>query len=150
MVAVGVGVGLRCFGAGAGHDALERIYRQLAAGRAADALAFGKDIAPYTQISAIQHLLAFWGETCPYRPQPRAPEKGPLSVVHGFGAVWQQLSSSSASGLELSLVEDGEAAGQGPETWALCDAGGNEFGALGRAAATSSASRRRTACGGRA
>jgi len=125
----GLAADVRCFGAGAGHDALERIYRQLAAGRAADALAFGKDIAPYTQVSAIQHLLAFWGETCPYRPQPRAPEKGPLSVVHGFAAVWQQLSSSSASGLELSLVEDGEAAGQDPETWALCDAGGNEFGA---------------------
>lgn len=125
----GLAADARCFGAGAGRDALERIYRQLAAGRAADALAFGKDIAPYTQISAIQHLLAFWGETCPYRPQARAPETGPLQVVHGFGPVWQQLSSSGSSGRELSLVEDGDVPGRGPETWTLRDAGGNEFGA---------------------
>lgn len=125
----GFAADVRCFGAGAGRDALERIYRQLAAGRAAEALAFGKDIAPYTQVSAIQHLLAFWGDTCPYRPQARAPEKGPLRVVRGFGAVWQQLSSSGASGRELSLVEDGEVAGQEAEIWALLDAGGNEFGA---------------------
>lgn len=127
--APGLAADVRCFGAGTGRDALERIYRQLAAGRAADALAFAKDVAPYTQVSTIQHLLAFWGETSPYRPQARAPEQGPLHVVRGFGTVWQQLSSSGSSGLELSLVEDGEVAGQGAETWALRDAGGNEFGA---------------------
>ena len=125
----GLAADVRCFGAGTGHDALERIYRQFGSGRAGEPPAFGKDIAPYTQLSTMQHLLAFWGETCPYRPQARAPEKGPLQVVHGFGAVWEKLSSSSVSGRELSLVEDGEATGQGPETWTLCDAGGNEFGA---------------------
>ena len=125
----GLATDARCFGAGTGHDALERIFRQLASGRASETLAFGKDIPPHTQISTVQHLLAFWGETCPYRPQARAPEKGPLGVVHGFGAVWQRLSSAGASGSELSLVEDGDGVGQAPETWALHDAGGNEFGA---------------------
>ena len=125
----GLAADARCFGAGAGRDALERIYRQLASGRAGEAPAFGRDIEPYIQVSTIQHLLAFWGETCPYRPQARAPEKGPLQVVHGFGAVWQRLSSAGSSGLTLSLVEDGDATEQGPERWTLCDAGGNEFGA---------------------
>jgi len=119
----------RCFGAGAGRDALERIYRQLASGRTDEGLTFGKDIAPYTQVSTIQHLLTFWGDTCPYRPQARAPENGPLGVVHGFGPVWQQLSSAGSSGLELSLLEEGDSATQGQETWTLRDAGGNEFGA---------------------
>ena len=129
--APGLASDVRCFGAGAGRDALERMYRQLASGRGAEALTFGKGVAPHTQVSTIQHLLAFWGETTPYRPQARAPDERPLGVVHGFNTVWQRMSSAGASGLSLSLVEEGDelAPEQGPETWTLRNAGGNEFGA---------------------
>src|SRR6267378_3963843 len=55
---------IRYFGAGTGYDALEQLYKKLATTRTANIKAFGKDISPDVQISAIQHLLAFWGEAC--------------------------------------------------------------------------------------
>jgi hypothetical protein len=55
----------RYFGAGTGFVALERLYKQLATSRAADIKALGKDITLHAQLSAIQHLLAFWGSASP-------------------------------------------------------------------------------------
>jgi hypothetical protein len=119
----------RHFGAGAGFGALERLHRQLAAAKAEDVKAFGKDIDPYTQIAATRHLLAFWGPTCPYTPPPRSPATGVLHVIQGFSQAWQQLSRGRSVTTELSLVEDGDGPAGAPETWALQDTGGNELGA---------------------
>ena len=90
---------------------------------------FGKDIPSYTQISAIQHLLALLGRDLPYKARAHAPAEGELQVVHGYAQVWRQLSSAGAGAFELSLVEDGDGGPQAPETWRLRDTGGNELGA---------------------
>jgi hypothetical protein len=117
----------RCFGAGAGLDALHRLYKQLVPGR--EERLFGRDIAPYAQISAVQHLLGFWSAKHPYKEPVRTPADGELQVVHGYAQVWQQLSRAGAGAFELSLVEDGDGAPQAPETWRLRNSGGNELGA---------------------
>ncbi len=120
---------IRYFGVGTGYDALERLYKQLATTRTADIKAFGKDIPPHVQISAIQHLLAFWGEACPYSPPARSRATGTLRVIHGYAQIWQHLSRVRSATSELTLVEDGDGVPQAPETWTLQDAGGNELGA---------------------
>ncbi|MGH8749112.1 MAG: hypothetical protein ACREU5_08380, partial [Burkholderiales bacterium] len=117
----------RCFGAGAGLEALQRLYKQLAPGR--EERPFGKDIAAHAQLSALQHLLGFWSPKRPYKEPARAPAEGELRVVHGYAKVWQQLSRTGSGALELALVEDGEGAPQAPEAWRLHDSGGNELGA---------------------
>jgi len=119
---------IRYFGAGTGYDALEQLYKQLATTRTANIKAFGKDISPGVQISAIQHLLAFWGEACPYSPHARSPATGTLRVIHGYAQIWQQLSGARSAKTELMLAEDGDGAPQAPETWTLQDGGGNELG----------------------
>jgi hypothetical protein len=122
--------GIRYFGAGMGYDALDRLYKQLAATRAADIKAAGKDIPHHVRISAIKHLLVFWGEMPAYSPPARTPATGTLQVVQGYGQIWQHLSSHGpAATTELTLVEDGDGPAQASETWALHDAGGNELGA---------------------
>lgn len=138
----GVNGALRYFGAGAGFDALERLYRQLAAARVEDIKAFGKDIDPYTQIAATRHLLAFWGPTCPYTPPARSPATGTLRVIQGYSQVWQQLSLARSVTTELTLAEDGDGPAGEPDTWALQDTGGNELGAE-----IPPASRERARCG---
>ena len=120
---------VRCFGAGVGLDALQRLYRQLVSARGREALPVGGDIPSYVQLSAIQHLLGFWGATPPYKPRAHAPAAGELRVVHGFAQVWRQISSAGAGASELSLVEDEGGVPQAPETWQLRDSGGNELGA---------------------
>jgi hypothetical protein len=115
----------RCFGAGAGLDALDRLYRQIAPGR--DQRLFGKDIPPHAQISALQHLLGFWSAKRPYKEPQRTPAEGELRVVHGYAQAWQQISHASAGARELSLVEEGDGAPQAPETWRLRSSGGNEL-----------------------
>jgi len=120
---------IRSFGAGTAYDALDRLYRQFATTRTEDVKAFGADISPHAQISAMQHLLAFWSEACPYSPPVRSPATGSLQVVHGYGQIWQHLSRARAGKTELTLVEDGDSAPQAPETWTLRDVGGNELGA---------------------
>lgn len=119
---------IRCFGAGTGYDALERLYKQLATTGTANIKAFGKDISPHVQISAIQHLLAFWCQACPYSPPARSRTTGTLQVIHGYAQIWQHLSRVRSAKSELMLAEDGDGAPQAPETWALQDAGGNELG----------------------
>src|SRR5712691_2841205 len=119
---------IRYFGAGTGCDALERLYKQLATTGTANIKAFGKDIPPHVQISAIQHLLAFWGQACPYSPPARSRATGTLRVVHGYAQIWQRLWSVRSVKRELMLAEDGDGAPQAPETWALQDTGGNELG----------------------
>jgi hypothetical protein len=119
---------IRFFGAGTGYDALERLHKQLATTRTADLKAFGRDIPPHVQISAIQHLLAFWGQASPYSPPARSQATGTLRVVHGYAQVWQHLWSVRSVKTELTLAEDGDGAPQAPETWALQDTGGNELG----------------------
>lgn len=120
---------IQYFGAGAGYDALARLYKQLATSRTADMKAFGKDIPPHVQIPALQHLLAFWGETSPYSPPARSPATGTLRVIHGYAQIWRHLSRVRTATSELTLAEDGDGAPQTPETWTLQDAGGNELGA---------------------
>jgi hypothetical protein len=119
---------IRCFGAGTGYDALERLYKQLATTRTGNIKAFGKDIAPHVQISTLQHLLAFWGEACPYSPPAHSPATGSLRVIHGYAQIWQHLSHARSGKSELMLAEDGDGAPQTPETWALQDTGGDELG----------------------
>jgi hypothetical protein len=119
---------IRCFGAGTGHDALERLYKQLATTRTENIKAFGKDIPPHVQISTIQHLLAFWGDARPYSPPVRSPATGTLRVIHGYAQIWQHLSHARSAKSELMLAEDGDGAPQAAETWALQDTGGNELG----------------------
>ena len=120
---------IRYFGAGAGFNTLERLYKQLTIATTADIPTFGKDIAPHAQISAIQHLLAFWGATCPYSPPARSAATGTLHVIHRYAQIWQHLSRVRSATIELTLAEDGDDAPQALETWTLLDAGGNELGA---------------------
>ncbi len=120
----------RYFGAGMAFGALERINRQMAKANSADIVnAFGRDIAPHVQVSAVQHLLAFWGEASPYSPPARSPATGALQVVHGYAQTWQHLSGGRSGKGELTLVEDGDGPAQATESWPLQDTGGNELGA---------------------
>jgi hypothetical protein len=119
---------IRYFGAGTGLDALERLYKQLVASKAEHVTAFGKDIVLHAQISAIQHLLAFWGAVSPYSPPVRSPATGKLTVVHRYAQVWQHLSRVGSATSELSLVEDDDSAPGAVETWTLQDTGGKELG----------------------
>ena len=121
----------RYFGAGAGFEALERLYKQLGTsgtGQFSALGALGKDIAPHAQISAIRHLLAFWGPSCPYTPPERSAATGELRVVHRYAQVWQDLSRTGIT--ELTLADDHDAAPDAAaETWTLRHIGGNELGA---------------------
>jgi hypothetical protein len=119
---------IRCFGAGAGFNTLERLYKQLATATTADIPAFGKDIAPHEQISAIKHLLAFWGATSPYSPPAHSKATGTLNVIHRYAGIWQHLSRARSGAIALTLAEDGDGPQQAPEKWTLLDAGGNELG----------------------
>jgi hypothetical protein len=120
----------RYFGAGAGYDALERLYKQLlSTTRTVDIKAFGRDIAPHLQMSALQHLLTFWAATCPYSPPARSAASGEVRVVRRYAQVWQELSRARSTTTELALAEDGDGVPQAPESWTLQDSGGNELGA---------------------
>lgn len=118
----------RYFGAGMGYDALERIYKQLATTKSSEVKTFGKEIALHSQLSAVQHLRAFWGEASPYSPPARSPATGALRVIHGYSETWQHLSQVRSATRELTLAEDGDVPEQAPETWTLQDIGGNEIG----------------------
>src|SRR5262245_44699677 len=108
---------IRYFGAGAGYEALDRLYHQLAASGAADIRSLGKDIPSSVQVAAIKHLLVFWGLAAPYSPPARESAASNLQVVHGYGQIWEHLSSHSGT-TELSLVEDSDSAKKAPpETW---------------------------------
>ena len=120
--------GIRYFGPGMGYDALERLYKQLSAAGSAESKTFGKEIAPHLQLSGVQHLLSFWGAASPYTPPTRSPATGTVQVVHGYAQTWEHLSRLGSAPTELSLVEDGAAVAQAPETWTLQDTGGNELG----------------------
>jgi hypothetical protein len=119
---------IRYFGAGAGFNTLEQLYKQFATATNTGMPAFGKDIAQHVQVSAIQHLLAFWGTVSPYVPPVRTVETGELRVVHRYSAIWQHVSRAGSGAMELTLTEDGDDANQVPETWKVLDAGGNELG----------------------
>ncbi|HVC12837.1 MAG TPA: hypothetical protein VNE59_14435 [Burkholderiales bacterium] len=123
------GTEARYFGVGMALDTLERLHKQLATARSADVKAFGKDIAPHAQLSAILHLLSFWGERSPYSPPERSSATGTLRVIAGYGPIWQHLSSAQTASSELTLVEDGDGAPAAPEAWVLKDVGGSELGA---------------------
>lgn len=123
------GSAARYFGAGMGYDALERIYKQFNAANIKDIKVFGQDIAPRAQISAVQHLLAFWQAKSPYAPPARAPASGSLQIVHRYGQVWQQLSDTQHSTGELTLADENDGPPQVPENWTLHEAGGNELSA---------------------
>lgn len=120
---------LRYFGPGMGFDSLERLRKQLAGARLQDIKAFGKDIAPAVQLSAVQHLLLFWHTTCPYSPPPHTETTGSLVTLHHYAQVWQQISGAQRGAGELALADAGQGPPQAAETWSLRDAGGNELGA---------------------
>lgn len=119
---------VRYFGPGMGFDALERIYRQLAAARMEDIKVFGADVSPRAQLGAVQHLLAFWQAKSPYTPPARAPASGSLQIVHRYAQIWKQLNDAQHGKGELSLADADEAALQPPETWTLCEAAESEIG----------------------
>ncbi|MGZ6116019.1 MAG: hypothetical protein ACXWM9_15560, partial [Gemmatimonadaceae bacterium] len=119
---------LRYFGPGTGYDALERIYRQMATTGGGEIKTFGKAIAPHLQLSAVQHLMAFWRAASPYSPPAHSPATGTLQVIHGFAPTWDHLSHVRSATRELTLSEDGDGPAQVPETWTLHDSGGNELG----------------------
>ena len=123
------GTEVRYFGVGMALDTLERLHRELASARSAEVKAFGKDLAPHAQHSALQHLLSFWGERSPYSPPERSSATGTLRVIAGHGKIWQHLSSTQTAGSELTLVENGDGAPAAPEAWILKDTGGSELGA---------------------
>src|SRR5258706_6655920 len=109
------GADIRYFGPGMGFDALKRLHLELAQMRsAADIKPFGKDIAPHTQVSAIRHLLLFWGEASPYKAPVRSEATGTLQVIHGYAQIWQHLSRARSATSEMSLAEDGDDAVQSP------------------------------------
>jgi hypothetical protein len=89
---------------------------------------FGKEIAPHLQLSAVQHLMAFWRAASPYSPPAHSPATGTLQVIHGYAQTWEHISHIRSATTELSLVEDGDGPAQAPETWTLQDTGGNELG----------------------
>jgi hypothetical protein len=124
----GSGSELRYFGAGTGFLALERLYKQLATTRTADIKALGKDIALHTQLSTIQHLLAFWGPASPYSPPARSEASGELRVIHGHAQICQHLSELRSATTELALEQSGNVP-QAPVTWILNSNGGDELGA---------------------
>ena len=124
----GTGTEIRYFGAAAALNTLGQLYKQLATATSADIPVFGKDIDPHVQVSAIQHLLAFWGAVSPYSPPARSEEKGALRVIHRYAGIWQYLLRARSGATELTLVEDGDEATQAPETWNVLDAGKNELG----------------------
>jgi hypothetical protein len=120
----------RYFGPGMGFAALERIHKQWAAAKKpGEAKLFGADIAPGAQSGALQHLMLFWRAENPYLPPPHAPASGSLKVIHGYEQIWSQLSAALPGAGGLSLADPNAAAPRAPETWTLCDAGGNELGA---------------------
>jgi hypothetical protein len=119
----------RFFGPGMGYASLERIARQAAGAKLDEFRPFGKDIAGRVQQATVQHLLAFWREDCPYAPPAHQPASGRLQVVHGLGAVWQQLSQARVGAGELSLADASADAPQAPETWELGGSGGGELSA---------------------
>lgn len=120
--------GIRYFGPGMGYDALGRIYKQMGTTSGVEIKTLGKVIAPHLQLSAVQHLLAFWGAASPYTPPARAPATGAVRVIHGYAQTWQHLSRARTKTIELTLAEDGDVPAEAPETWTLQDTGGNELG----------------------
>jgi hypothetical protein len=121
---------IRYFGPGMGIDALLRLHTELAQmRRAADTKPFGKDILPHVQVSAIRHLLLFWGQASPYTAPARTEATGTLLVIHGYAQIWQHFSRVRSATSEMSLAEDGDGPTQAPETWTVQDTGGNELGA---------------------
>ncbi|HUI99888.1 MAG TPA: hypothetical protein VLY46_06605 [Usitatibacter sp.] len=119
---------LRYFGPGIGYEALGRIYKQMGTSSSVDIKASGKAIAPHVQLSAVQHLLVFWGEKPAYTPPGRTPAASTVQVVRGYSQTWQQLSRAKTGLGELTLAADGDVPLQPPESWALHDTGGNELG----------------------
>ena len=120
---------VRYFGPGMGFEALERFHKELGQmRRAADVRPFGKDISAHVQASAIRHLLLFWGQASPYTAPVHSDATGNVSVIHGYGQIWQQLSRGGSATAELSLAEDNDGPLVAPETWALRDTGGSELG----------------------
>lgn len=123
----GSDAGLRYFGPGIGYEALGRLHKQMGASSSVDVKATGKAIAPHVQLSAVQHLLVFWGEAPPYVPPARSPATGTLQVVQGYSQAWQQISRAKTGLGELTLASDGDVPLQAPESWTLHGTGGNEL-----------------------
>jgi hypothetical protein len=121
--------GSRYFGAAMGFDALQRLHGELAKMKAGEVRPFGKDIPPHAQMSAIRHLLSFWGHASPFTAPAHVRAAGRMQVLHGYAPLWQHLSRAGSATSGLTLAEDGGGPAQAPETWTLREAGGNELGA---------------------
>ena len=121
---------LRYFGPGTAFDSLQRMHKQLLTTNTTDIKAFGRDIAPHAQVSAIEHLLAFWAPASPYSPPARSPATGQLAVVHRYAHIWQHISQARSAMHELlSLAQTGDNTPAPLEMWDLQHLGGNEVGA---------------------
>ena len=120
---------LRYFGPGMAYEALQRMYGQASAAGGGDAKdKAAEDKGRDVRLSALQHLLAFWGEKAPYTPPERTEAAGEVRVIHGYSQAWQQLSSAGKNLSELTLAEDGDVPLEAPEKWTLLDKGGSELG----------------------
>lgn len=115
----------RHFGPGMGYESLERIGKQARAANLEDFRSFGKDIAPRVQLATVEHLLTFWRVDCPAAPA-HEPASGTMHVVHGYGRIWQEISSGKH---ELTLAATSPGAAQPAQTWQLRGLGGGELAA---------------------
>jgi len=119
----------RYFGPGVGFDALEKIYKELTSTRFDRIQYFGADIAPGAQLSAVQHLQAFWRAKSPYSAPAHASATGNMQVLHRYAQIWKQLSDEASGKRELAFADAVDSVPSAPEDWLLRDAGGNELGA---------------------
>lgn len=118
----------RHFGTGMGYESLERLAKQPDAAKLEDFRPFGKDIAPRVQLSTVQHLLIFWRVDCPAAPA-HEPASGTMHVVHGYGRIWQEISTAPGGTHELTLAATSPGVAQPSETWQLRGVGGGELAA---------------------
>jgi hypothetical protein len=109
------------------YESLERIGKQPGGARPQDFRPFGKDVAPGVQLNTVQHLLASWrtGPAADAAPA-HEPAIGTLRVLHGYTAVWSDLSRTRNGG-ELSLTATSPNVPRPAETWNLRGTGANEL-----------------------
>lgn len=116
----------RHFGPGVGYESLERIGKQA---NLEGFKSLGKDIAPTVQLSTLQHLLALWRVDCPSAPPAHQPASGTIHVVHGYGRIWEEISTAPGGKQELSLAATTPGVARPAETWQLTGVGGGELAA---------------------
>lgn len=128
----GQSAGARYFGPGPAFDALVQLYKQMATEKLSQVKTFGKDITPQAQLSAVEHLLRFWGPNPAYSPPAHSPLSDQLLVAHRFEQIcrhFPDVATTIERSSALAMTETEETKPEPPETWTVKDAGGNELGA---------------------